>query len=151
MFGGGHEGGLRPGTLPVALIVGLGKACEIAEQEHSKNMATYLTTKEQIMDTITSSGIEFEINGDQQCCLPNTLNISFLGVDSEALMLAAKQHCSISNGSACTSHDYSHSHVLTAMGLTDERIQSAIRLSWGRMHFNILEISELLTTVKTFI
>lgn len=151
VFGGGHEGGLRPGTLPVALIVGLGKACEIAEHEHAKNLETYYTTKKQIMEALTSLDVEFEINGDQQYCMPNTLNISFLGVDSEALMLAAKQHCSVSNGSACTSHDYSHSHVLSAMGLTDDRIESAIRLSWGRIRFNILELTKVLNTVKTLV
>jgi cysteine desulfurase len=71
--------------------------------------------------------------------MPNTLNVSFPGIDSEALMLATKQYCSVSNGSACTSNDYSHSHVLTAMGLSEERIESAIRMSWGN---NVLDISK---------
>lgn len=63
--------------------------------------------------------------------MPNTLNVSFIGVESEALMLSTKQYCGISNGSACTSQDYSPSYVLTAMGLDSDRISSAIRLSWG--------------------
>ena len=71
------------------------------------------------------------INGDGTNCMPNTLNISILGVESEALMLSSKQYCGISNGSACTSHDYKPSYVLTAMGLDDERIASAIRISWS--------------------
>ena len=63
--------------------------------------------------------------------MPNTINVSFLGVESEALMLSSKQYCSISNGSACTSHDYSPSYVLMAMGLDVDRVSSAIRISWG--------------------
>ncbi|AHF06057.1 cysteine desulfurase family protein [Desulfitobacterium metallireducens] len=151
MFGGDHESGLRPGTLPVALILGLGKACEIAEQEKAMNLEVYRTTKKQIMDAITSSGVEFEINGDPQHSMPNTLNISFLGVDSEALMLATKQYCSISNGSACTSHDYSHSHVLTAMGLSDECIESAIRISWGKGRFDISAFQKIMGTIKELV
>jgi len=131
VYGGGQEGGLRSGTLPVALIVGLGKSCEIAEQESKKRLSQYLANKKQILDVFSSSGVKFEINGDQNYCMPNTMNLSFLGIDSEALMIATKQYCSVSNGSACTSHNYSHSHVLTAMGLSDEQIESAIRISWG--------------------
>lgn len=151
VFGGGHEGGLRPGTLPVALIVGLGKACEIAEHEHAKNLETYYTTKKQILKVLTSSGIEFEINGAPHYCMPNTLNISFLGVDSEALMLATKHHCSISNGSACTSTDYSPSHVLTAMGLADKMIESAIRISWGKDTFNLSKFKKLTDKIKELV
>lgn len=130
-FGGGHEGGYRPGTLPVILIAGFGKAAEIALRDHKKYWSRYMEIKDQILRLLETSSIRYEINGTQEACMPNTLNISFLGVDSEALMLATKQYCSLSNGSACTSHDYSHSHVLTAMGLSNERIESAIRISWG--------------------
>jgi cysteine desulfurase len=148
MFGGGQEGGLRPGTLPVALIVGLGKACEIAEQEHTKAIDGYRQTKKILISELVASGVAFEINGDQQYCMPNTLNVSFLGVDSEALMLATKQYCSVSNGSACTSHDYKPSHVLAAMGLSDERIESAIRISWGKGYYDLAEIHKMLDVIK---
>ncbi|HZK53655.1 MAG TPA: aminotransferase class V-fold PLP-dependent enzyme [Desulfosporosinus sp.] len=151
LFGGGQEGNIRPGTLPVALIIGLGKTCEIAEQEHTENLEAYRTTKKHIMDAITSSGVEFEINGDPQHCMPNALNISFLGVDSEALMIATKQYCSISNGSACTSKDYSHSHVLTAMGLSDERIESAIRMSWGKGTYDLSIFGKLTDKIKELV
>lgn len=150
-YGGGHERGLRPGTLPVALVVGLGKACEIAEQEHSKTLEQYHYTKQQILDELYTSGVRFEINGDPEFCMPNTLNVSFPGVDSEALMLATKNYCSVSNGSACTSHDYSHSHVLTAMGLSDERIESAIRISWGKNNLDITIFRKMLTTLKELV
>lgn len=131
IFGGGHEGGFRAGTLPVALIMGFGKACEIAQNEYKENQVLYRHNKQRIMESILASDISYSINGDRSYCMDNTLNVSFLGIDSEALMIATKQYCSISNGSACTSKDYSHSHVLVAMGLDQQRIESAIRLSWG--------------------
>ncbi len=130
-FGGGQEHGLRPGTLPVALIIGFGKACELLLDQYLDNLEKYKTNKQHLMEAIVESGVAYSVNGDQGFCMANTLNISFTRVDSEALMIAAKQYCSISNGSACTSHDYSLSYVLTAMGLPKERIETAIRLSWG--------------------
>lgn len=131
MFGGSHEGGLRPGTLPVALISGFGFAAEIAEQEHKNNNTKYSLVKREIINQLDVSRVNYEINGCQDYCIPNTINISFIGVDSEALMLSVKDSYSISNGSACTSHDYAPSHVLVSMGLEDTRIESAVRLSWG--------------------
>lgn len=130
-YGGQQECGIRPGTIPVALVAGLGKACELAEQEYEVNMKKYKENKEMVLKLIRDSGLKYVINGNQDFCIPNTLNISFLGIESEALMLLSKQYCGISNGSACTSHDYSPSYVLTAMGLDEERISSAIRISWG--------------------
>lgn len=130
-YGGQQECGIRPGTIPVALVAGLGKACELAEQEYEVNMKKYKENKEIVLKLIRDSGLKYVINGNQDFCIPNTLNISFLGIESEALMLLSKQYCGISNGSACTSHDYSPSYVLTAMGLDEERISSAIRISWG--------------------
>jgi len=147
-YGGGHEGGLRPGTLPVALIVGLGKACQLAAAEYQVNQQQYQTIKEQILAALQASGVDCDINGDQDYCLASTLNISFRGVDSEALMLASKQYCGVSNGSACTSHDYRPSHVLTAMGLPEARIESAIRISWGYDRFAITQVQALLETAK---
>ncbi len=148
-FGGGHEGGIRSGTLPVALIAGFGKAAVIAHDEYKDNLVKYAEIKKNILSAFKESGINYKINGTQNYCMPNTLNISFIGVDSEALMLATKQYCSLSNGSACTSYDYSHSHVLTAMGLSDERIESAIRMSWGNK-IDRDSLSSFLTTVKNF-
>lgn len=130
-YGGQQEHGIRPGTIPVALVAGLGKACELAEQEYEVNMNKYKENKEKVLKLIQNSGLKYEINGNQNFCIPNTLNISFQGIESEALMLLSKQYCGISNGSACASHNYSPSYVLTAMGLDEERISSAIRISWG--------------------
>ena len=131
MFGGSQEHGIRPGTIPTALVAGFGKACEIALSEYQTNLSKYQQIKKQIIEMLDSSSIDYIINGDVEYSIPNTINISFNGVNSEALMLATKQYCSISNGSACNSHSYKPSHVLTAMGLDIERIESAIRISWG--------------------
>ena len=130
-FGGQQEHGIRPGTVPVALVAGLGKACELAEENYENNMLRYIQNKKAVMSLIEKSGLDFEINGNQEFCMPNTVNVSFRGVKSEALMLYSKQYCAVSNGSACTSNDYSPSYVLTAMGLDADRISSAIRISWG--------------------
>jgi len=148
VFGGGHEGGLRAGTLPVALIIGLGEACRLAGQEYEANQKAYGENKSLVLEAVKSSGVSYEINGDPNFCMNNTLNISFLGLDSEALMIAAKQYCSISSGSACTSSDYSHSHVLMAMGISAERIESAVRLSWGRERLDLSAVNALLHIVK---
>ena len=131
MFGGGQEHGIRPGTLATALIAGFGEACALAEKEYAHNNASCREIKKQLLELLEKSGVRYEINGDQDYCVPTTLNVSFLGVSSEALMLATKQYCGVSNGSACTSSSYSHSHVLSAMHLSDDRIESAIRISWG--------------------
>lgn len=132
LFGGGQEHGIRPGTLPTALIAGFGEACRIACSEYSSNNEEYKKIKKIILSLLDRSGVEFEINGDQNYCVPNTINISFSGVNSEALMLSSKQYCGISNGSACNSSSYNPSYVLTDMGLDTQRIQSAVRISWGK-------------------
>jgi len=130
MFGGPQEHGIRPGTLPIALIAGLGKACELARQSYADHPSRNAAVKSKLLKLLAESGVDYAINGDPNHCVSTTLNISFLGVSSEALMLATRQYCGISNGSACTSSIYQHSHVLSAMGLPDERIESAVRVSW---------------------
>ncbi len=131
MYGGQQEKGISPGTIPVALVAGLGEACLIAYNNHEENTKKVLAIKEAIISIIDNSGIQYVINGDATFCVPTTLNLSINGVSSEALMIATKQFCGVSNGSACTSKSYSLSYVLKAMGYSDERIESAIRLSWG--------------------
>lgn len=154
MYGGSQEHGIRPGTIPVALTVGLGKACEILTSEYTANYEGCCKIKQRVIELIDGTGVKYYINGDQQYCMPNTLNVSFPGVSSEAVMLATKQYCGISNGSACNSHSYSGSYVLSAMGIPQERIQSALRLSWSH-NTNLTELSneltKLLETVKQFL
>ncbi len=151
IYGGQQEHGIRPGTTPVALVAGLGKACELAELEYGENSAALIRIKEVVLKLIENSGLEYIFNGDQNFCLSNTINVSFKGVESEALMLSSKQYCGISNGSACTSHDYSPSYVLKAMGLDEERLSEAIRISWGPktvVEEMEKELSDLLSVAK---
>lgn len=153
MFGGPQEHGIRPGTLPTALIVGFGATAEICLNEYQENYQKNIDIKNELMSLIEQSGVQYCINGDQKYAVPNTLNISFLGVDSEALMISTRQYCGISNGSACNSNSYNHSYVLKAMGLSDERIESAVRISWGpNTNLEILKtsFSGLLKIAKSF-
>lgn len=131
MFGGGQEQGLRPGTLPVHLAVGLGLASELAIKNHNQRQAYCRSFKERLLSEFLP--LNTVINGDLEMSLSNVLNLSFVGIDSEALMLAVKTEIAISNGSACTAHTYKPSHVLKAMGLDDTLIQSAVRVSWCHM------------------
>jgi cysteine desulfurase len=127
-YGGGQEWGLRPGTLPVPLIAGLGLAAELAYKHADDRATTCRAFRERALAAL--SRLDIALNGDQDHVLPHTLNLAVPGLDAEAFMLATKHLISISNGSACTSHSYEPSHVLKAMGLSDERIQSSVRFSW---------------------
>ena len=152
MYGGPQEHGVRPGTTPVALVAGLGKACELAVSEYKKNAEKCCAIRNCLLQLLKESGTSYQINGNLQYCVPNTLNICFDGVSSEALMLATKQYCGISNGSACNSHSYSPSYVLTAMGLPEEQIESSIRVSWGALtdiQLVQIEFGRLLEYVKS--
>jgi len=128
MFGGGQERGLRPGTLPVPLIAGLGLAAELASTEAGRRRNICSEFRSRVLEGFAPLAPEF--NGDQQRVLPNTISLSIPGLDSEAFMLATKGLISVSNGSACTSQSYQPSHVLKAMGFGPERLKGAVRLSW---------------------
>lgn len=131
LYGGGQERGLRPGTLPVPLIVGLGLAAELATQEHQRRAAACRIYRQKVMASLLS--LEPVFNGDPERALPHVLNFSIPGLDSEAVMVALKDLIAISNGSACTSQSYQPSHVLKAMEVPDAIIQGALRLSWCHM------------------
>ena len=131
MFGGQQESGIRPGTVPVALVAGCGEACNQAMKNYKKNNEHSRAVKSMIIRELNSSGLDFILIGDQNHCLSSTLSVSIKGISSEALMLSTKQYCSISNGSACTSKSYTPSYVLSAMGLDESIINGAIRISWG--------------------
>jgi cysteine desulfurase len=129
MHGGGQERGLRPGTLPVPLIAGFGMASALALQEAQQRTVRNAAIKRELLDALTPLGAV--LNGDPERTIANTLNVSIPGVDSEAAIVALKEVVALSNGSACTSQSYDPSHVLTASGLSKERIDGALRLSWG--------------------
>lgn len=131
MYGGQQEHGIRPGTIPVALVAGCGRACEIAGREYAENKKKTEELKKIVISSFDESGLEYHINGDKNYCISSTVNICIPGVISEALMISTKQYCSISNGSACTSKSYSPSYVLSAMGVPENEIECSVRISWG--------------------
>ncbi len=131
IFGGGQEEGYRPGTLPVPLIAGLGEAVSIAQKDFCSRKKACLSFKAEAISCLNELGAVF--NGDINDSLFTTLNFSIPSVDSEAIMLAMKDFAALSNGSACTSQNYTPSHVLTAMGLSDDIIKGAVRMSWCHM------------------
>jgi cysteine desulfurase len=128
-FGGGQEGGIRPGTLPVHLIAGFGLAAEIAVREAAERHSLALRFRSQILEGWKN--IEFSINGDPDRMSPYVLNLSFPGLDSQQVTEAWSTLAAASNGSACTSRQIHCSHVLHAMGYDDARSASAVRLSWN--------------------
>jgi cysteine desulfurase len=128
MFGGGQEQGLRPGTLPVPLIAGLGEAAKLAQRNHRERAAYCHAFRERLLAALAP--LQPVLNGDQQRTLPHTVNLSLPGISSDRAITALKKLIAVSSTSACTSHTRSPSHVLMAMGLSEERIETSIRLSW---------------------
>ena len=128
-FGGGQERGLRPGTIPVPLVVGLGEAARIALESIETRQENAAKNRTILLSALAS--LEHSLNGDQERCQSHVLNVQFPGVDSEALMMATSELLAFSNGSACTSADYKLSHVLTAMQLDEDECSESIRLSWS--------------------
>jgi cysteine desulfurase len=131
LFGGGQERGLRPGTLPVALIAGLGIAADLALREHAERAHSCAAIQNAALAALRPLGII--LNGDPERLVPHTLNFSIPGVDSEAAIVALKDIAAISNGAACTSQTYEPSHVLTSAGLPSDQIAGALRLSWSHL------------------
>ncbi len=148
VFGGGQERGLRPGTLPVHLIVGFGLAAEMALKECHKRTEANLRTRWTMLQALAAVGPK--IHGDQDRVLPHVVNLSIPGVNSEAAMVALKDCAAISNGSACTSAQYTLSHVLKAMRLPEEDILAALRISWCHLtpEVNWKEIAKRLDTLR---
>lgn len=128
VYGGGQERGLRPGTLPVPLVVGLGAASKLALRDAGSRAEACRSFRTVLLEHLGQFGPH--VNGDPERTLPHVVNISFPGLDSEAVMLALKGLVAISNGSACTSQSYEPSHVLRAMGLPTDIIDGATRWSW---------------------
>jgi len=131
MYGGGQEKGLRPGTLPVHLIAALGESVRLASKDHARRLSSCAAIKAEAMRKLTEAG--GVVNGASDAAIASTLNISFPGLDSEALILQLKESFAVSNGSACTSSSYTFSHVLTSMGLSKDRIRGSLRISWCHM------------------
>jgi cysteine desulfurase len=131
--GGGHEHGLRSGTLNVPGIVGLGKACEICSEELPQESARMGTLRDRLRDKIASKLDGISINGSMEHRLPGNLNVSFAGVDGEEL-LTALDDVALSSGAACTSAHIEPSYVLKALGISDEMAQASLRFGIGRFN-----------------
>ena len=128
LHGGGQELGLRPGTLPVALIAAFGKAAELALEEHDARLPAAAAFGERLLAGLAP--LAPRVHGDPGRRLPYIVNLSIPGWDREALIEAWAGLAAISDGAACTSQSYTCSHVLAAMGLPDEQEAGAVRLSW---------------------
>jgi cysteine desulfurase len=134
--GGGHERGMRSGTLNVPGIVGLGMACKIAEKEMLAEAERLAALREQLKNGILNQLDEVYINGHATKRLPGNMNMSFAYVEGESLLMALKD-IAVSTGSACTSASLEPSYVLRALGLDDELAHTSIRFGLGR--FNTAE------------
>jgi cysteine desulfurase len=130
MHGGGHERGMRSGTLPTHQIVGLGEACRIAKEEITQDIAHVTEMRDRLWAGLNTMEQVF-VNGDFDNRYPGNLNVSFNFVEGESLIMALKD-LAVSSGSACTSASLEHSYVLRALGLNDEMAHSSIRFSFGR-------------------
>ncbi|MEZ4966768.1 MAG: IscS subfamily cysteine desulfurase [Saprospiraceae bacterium] len=145
--GGGHERGMRSGTLNVPGIVGFGKAAEIAKNEMFQDAERVSRLRDKLENALVQLE-ETKINGNVNSRMPHVTNISFKHVEGEGLMMTFNQHIAVSSGSACTSASLEPSYVLVAMGLGDDLAHSSIRFSLGRftteedVDFAIRSVSE---------
>jgi cysteine desulfurase len=146
LFGGGHEKGLRSGTLNVPGIVGLGKACEICRLEMDQDGLRIQQLRDQLLNGLLELGCT-SLNGDKDDLLPQVANVSFDIPGAAQLIGQLGKHMAVSSGSACTSASAEPSHVLKAMGLKDELAIGSIRFSLGRFTTEE-EIIEGLTKIR---
>jgi cysteine desulfurase len=148
--GGGHERGMRSGTLPVPLIVGFGEACRLCQQILAEEAGFTLGLRERLRIGLMDGLKDVYLNGHPTERLPGNLNLSFAYVQGEALMMAMRD-VAVSSGSACTSASVEPSYVLRALGVADDLAHSSIRFGLGR--FNTAEevdfvIGEVIRTVQ---
>ena len=133
MDGGGHERGFRSGTLPVALIVGFGKAVELCSRDRDAENKRLKQYRDQLIDDIMTAHTDVILNGSREQRLSNNLNLCFPGIEAETLIMNMK-NIACSTGSACTSASLEPSHVITALGYDTELAHTAIRFSLGRFN-----------------
>jgi cysteine desulfurase len=128
LYGGGQERGLRPGTLPVHLIAGLGKAAELALAEWRQRDECCRAFRDRLLEGLAP--LHPVVHGDPRRSLPNIVNLSIPGVDADTAIDAWADYVAISDGAACTSASYTCSHVLSAMRIPEEQMAGALRFSW---------------------
>ena len=129
--GGGHERGLRSGTVAVPLAVGLGAAAELAAREYTEETPRILDLRNRLHEGLMRRIPDIQLNGPTADRLPGNLNLSFSGVEGEALMMAMRD-VAVSSGSACSSTNPEPSHVLLAMGLSEDLARASLRFGLGR-------------------
>ncbi len=150
--GGGHENRMRSGTLPVPLIVGFGKACELVGPIRDAEALRLRELTERLNRGICSQLADVTLNGPplSEDRLPGNLNLSFGGIDGDALLIRLKR-IAVSSGAACSSADPEPSHVLRAMGIADKLVKASLRFGLGRpttaAHIDIA-IDEVVTVVR---
>jgi cysteine desulfurase len=131
LHGGGQELGLRPGTLPVPLIVGMGLAARLALEEAESRAAACRRLRERILARLAP--LSAAVHGDPHLTLPHVLNVSFPGFDADQVIETLRGVAAVSDGAACTSVCATASHVLAAMGVRTPELDGAVRLSWSHM------------------
>jgi len=132
--GGGHERGMRSGTLNVPGIVGFGKAAEIAKKEMENDSQRLAVLRDKLENALMNNLEEVYLNGSAEHRMPHVSNLSFKHVEGEGLMMTFNQNIGLSSGSACTSASLEPSYVLIAMGLGDDLAHSSLRFSLGRFN-----------------
>jgi len=130
IHGGGHERGMRSGTLPTHQIVGMGEAFRLAKLEIDKDREHAVALRDRFLSGVKDMD-EVHINGSFEQRVPHNLNVSFAFVEGESLIMSLKD-LAVSSGSACTSASLEPSYVLRALGLSDELAHSSLRFSFGR-------------------
>ena len=133
MFGGGHERGIRSGTLPVPNIVGMGRACDLAADVMNEENLKITTLRDALLQGIRDENPNALVNGSMEYRIAGNLNMSFPGVNNEAI-IAAIPEIAISSGSACTTSTMEPSHVLLALGMSKEEAYSSLRFGIGRFN-----------------
>lgn len=151
--GGGHERGMRSGTLPVPLVVGFGKACELCEQEMTAEARRLAAMRDRLEAGIMNGLDEVYLNGHPTQRLPHNLNVSFAYVEGESLLMGLKE-IALSSGSACTSATLEPSYVLRALGVGSDLAHSSIRFGLGRfttddeVEYTVKRIIETVTRLR---
>jgi cysteine desulfurase len=131
VFGGGHERGLRSGTLALHQVAGFGAACELARRDLEAEAGRLSALRERLWQRLAAAAPLWR-NGSDRATAPGILNVGFAGIEGESLLLAVDGELAVSSGAACSSATGEPSYVLRALGRTDEAIQASIRLSLGR-------------------
>jgi cysteine desulfurase len=150
IYGGGHEKGIRSGTLNVPGIVGLGEALVLAKQEMQAEDTQFRRWTTHMLERFRAELCDVQLNGHPTQRLPHNLNVSFPGVESRGLIVKLKD-VAIATGSACTSAKTEPSHVIQALGFGDERAHSAIRISVGRFNNDVevdIAVDKIAKTVR---